>query len=196
MFVHGQNLLQKENHETKYNDPKCKLYLREIRAEYKKWKDANLALVGPMGKRAAEDDATIVKRVDLFSIYKDFIDQQKYAEAFDSRSNLHSSVLEEFVYYLFRDLVSDAGGAATVGKGATFKDIFFAPPSYREMVREPFARIEKKDHDFVIGANVTLNISCTESDSSQEEQIQLPAVAIECKTYLDKSMLEGSSTAA
>jgi hypothetical protein len=195
-FVHGQNLLQKENHETKYNDPKCKRYLQEIRAKYEQWKAANLALLGPTRERTAEDDATIVKRVELFSSYKDFIDQQKYAEAFDSRSNLHSSVLEEFVYYLFRDLVSDAGGAATVGKAATFKDVFFAPPSYAEMVRDPFARIEKKDHDFVIGTNVTLDIRCTGSDNHQEEQVQLPAVAIECKTYLDKAMLEGSSTAA
>ena len=147
-------------------------------------------------KERRTDDATIVKRVELFSSYKDFIDQQKYAEAFDSRSNLHSSVLEEFVYYLFRDLVSDAGGAATVGKAATFKDVFFAPPSYAEMVRDPFARIEKKDHDFVIGANVTLDIRCTGSKKHQEEQVRLPAVAIECKTYLDKAMLEGSSTAA
>ena len=36
--------------------------------------------------------------------YKDFLDQQHYAEKFDSRSNLHSSVLEEFMYYLFKDL--------------------------------------------------------------------------------------------
>src|SRR3990172_7164729 len=34
--------------------------------------------------------------------------------------------------------------------------------------------------------------------STEEETIEfeLPAVAIECKTYLDKTMLEGSSTAA
>jgi len=195
-FVHGQNLLQKENHETKYNDPKCKRYLQEIRARYEKWKASNLALAGPTRERTEGDDATIKKRVELFSSYKDFIDQQRYAEAFDSRSNLHSSVLEEFVYYLFRDLVSEAGGAATVGKAATFKDVFFAPPSYAEMVRDPFARIEKKDHDFVIGANVTLDIHCTGSENHQEELVQLPAVAIECKTYLDKAMLEGSSTAA
>jgi hypothetical protein len=164
--------------------------------EYEKWKTANLALKGPTREKSKEDDVTVIKRVGLLSVYKDFIDQQKYAEAFDSRSNLHSSVLEEFIYYLFRDLVSDAGGAASVGKAATFKDVFFAPPSYAEMVREPFARIEKKDHDFVIDSNITLDIRCTGSEEHQQEHIQLPAVAIECKTYLDKAMLEGSSTAA
>jgi hypothetical protein len=32
--------------------------------------------------------------VKLFAEHKEFIDQKKYAEQFDSRSNLHSSVIE------------------------------------------------------------------------------------------------------
>jgi hypothetical protein len=195
-FVHGQNLAQKEGHTDKYNDANSKKYLIEIRAEYEKWKQANSILKGPFATKQNKDKVILTKRVALLTKYKDFIDQQKYAEAFDSRSNLHSTVLEEFIYYLFRDLVADFGGCSAVGKAATFKDIFFAPPSYAEMVLNPHARIEKKDHDFVIGANVTIDISCTGSSSNQAENLQLPAVAIECKTYLDKTMLEGSSTAA
>jgi hypothetical protein len=196
MFVHGQNLLQKEGHTEKYNDPTCKKYLKEIRQKYELWKQANTGLKGPFSAKSPSDKSTIIKRVALLAEYKDFIDQQKYAEAFDSRSNLHSSVLEEFIYYLFRDLVEEFGAGSTVGKAATFKDVFFAPPSYAEMIKAPHARIEKKDHDFVIGANVTIDIRCVNSASSQKENLQLPAVAIECKTYLDKTMLEGSSTAA
>lgn len=196
MYVHGQNILQKESHQLKYNDPVCKKFIQEIRFEYEKWKEANLSLLGPTHHKSAEDNSILLKRTNLFTAYKDFIDQQKYAEAFDSRSNLHSSVLEEFMFYLFKDLVSNAGGAATVGKAATFKDIFFAPPSYSEMVLSPYARIEKKDHDFVIGANVAVDIRCAGSDKSEHEKIHLPAVAIECKTYLDRTMLEGSSGAA
>lgn len=196
VYVHGQNLTQKEGHTEKYTDATCKKYLREIRAEYEKWKQANIDLKGPVATKAGGDGAIIARRVKLFAEYKDFIDQQKYAEAFDSRSNLHSSVLEEFIYYLFRDLVANFGGGSTVGKAATFKDIFFTPSSYAEMVQAPHARIEKKDHDFVIGANVTIDIRCTGTTKGQTESLQLPAVAIECKTYLDKTMLEGSSTTA
>lgn len=94
------------------------------------------------------------------------------------------------MYYLFRDLITETAGAAAVGKAATFKDIFFAPPSYSEMVLSPYARIETKDHDFVIGANVTIDIRCAGSEKGEQEHVQLPAVAIECKTYLDKTMLE------
>ena len=104
VYVHGDNLEQKENHPTKYRDNISRQYLREIRPRYNDWKNANLALHGPV-KLVDENDYKIIEeRVRLFNEYKDFLDQQQYAEQFDSRSNLHSSALEEFMYYLFKDL--------------------------------------------------------------------------------------------
>lgn len=132
----------------------------------------------------------------LFEQYKQFIDQQQYAEAFDSRSNLQSSVLEEFLYYLFKDLVQDISSDALIGKSHAFKDIFFMPGSFKEMLEVPMAKFELKDHDFVIGARVEATFHTNGSGQAQKEVIDIPAVAIECKTYIDKTMLEGSSTAA
>lgn len=195
MFVHGDNLFQKENHTTKYLDSKSKIYLKEIRAKYDDWKKANIEIKGPLSQKKKTDKSIIENRVKLFNEYKDFIDQQHYAEKFDSRSNLHSSVLEEFIYYLFRDLVTDFSSNALIGKARAFKDIFFHPSSYSEMVEEPKANIEIKDHDFVIGVNIELSLNCKGEDKKQNETLQVPAIAIECKTYLDKTMLEGSSTA-
>ncbi|MGH1396641.1 MAG: Bpu10I family restriction endonuclease [Trichormus sp.] len=222
-LVHGSNLEQKENHRTKYRDGQSIKYLNEIRSEYDKWHLENTQLIGPKSQPTGQDNAILSKRVELFSTYKDFIDQQKYAEKFDSRSNLHSSVLEEFLYYLFRDLVRDFGENALIGKSHTFKDIFFVPPKYSEMLKRPYARIEKKDHDFVIGATIQASLEAAippERDLSSGEILPLfkeepekysevtvtgntethifdiPVVAIECKTYLDKTMLEGSSRAA
>jgi hypothetical protein len=196
MFVHGDNLTQKENHTTKYMDEESKSFLAEIRVEYDKWKAANLELKGPLAAPSDGDLPILEKRVKLFSDYKDFIDQQQYAEKFDSRSNLHSSVLEEFIYYLFHDLVAEISNRALIGKAHTFKDIFFLPPKFKEMIEHPCTRIEKKDHDFVIGVNVEAKMQCDGSDQVESHQLQIPAVAIECKTYLDKTMLEGASTAA
>lgn len=107
MFVHGDNLTQKENSQNKYTDTQSKQFLAEIRTEYEKWKTANEELKGPIALTNENDVGVLQQRIDLFTSYKDFIDQQKYAEQFDSRSNLHSSVLEEFMYYLFRDLVHE-----------------------------------------------------------------------------------------
>lgn len=123
------------------------------------------------------------------------------------------------------------------------------------MLETPYARIEKKDHDFVIGVTVLASLQTSKSglsriqddldshkqtevvndpvekaseilkelDQNQDKTIEnilvpaeslsafsetlnagdseehffdIPVVAIECKTYLDKTMLEGSSRAA
>lgn len=196
MNVHGDNITQKENHRTKYRDEESKRFLREIKEQYVMWKVANEQLKGPFEKKTDNELDILSKRVELFVAYKDFIDQQKYAEKFDSRSNLHSTVLEEFIYYLFRDLVDGISSSALIGKAHTFKDIFFLPPNFKEMIKSPHVQIERKDHDFVIGVNILSRMRCSEQLEEKEELFQIPAIAIECKTYLDKTMLEGSSTAA
>lgn len=219
ILVHGSNLEQKENSANKYRDTTSRQYLAEIRVEYDKWRNANTALVGPKSTSDKTDKDVVGERVKLLEGYKGFLDQQKYAEQFDSRSNLHSSVLEEFLYYLFRDLVADFGAQALIGKSHTFKDIFFMPPNYKAMINHPHASIERKDHDFVIGVTVEARFRTNaQNDSATDEQskvaeplgkyevrveggtethlFDIPAVAIECKTYLDKTMLEGSSRAA
>lgn len=196
VYVHGDNLEQKENHLTKYQDEISRQYLSEIRPMYDEWKNANLALRGPVKLIGENDFAVIEERVRLFNEYKDFLDQQQYAEQFDSRSNLHSSALEEFMYYLFRDLVADYSKHALIGKSHAFKDIFFRCASYNEMITQPHTMVEKKDHDFVIGSTINASFQCKGMTIIENESFDMPAVAIECKTYLDKTMLEGASTAA
>lgn len=170
--------------------------LHEIRLRYDKWKADNEKLEGPFAEKSKADKDIIAKRVELLNGYKDFIEQKVYAEAFDSRSNLQSSVLEEFCYYLFRDLVKSISKNALIGKAHAFKDIFYNSSSFGEMVTTPSFHIERKDHDFVIGVSVEAKFRCEGSKAVQTETLQIPAVAIECKTYLDKTMLEGASTAA
>lgn len=222
-LVHGSNLFQKESHREKYRDEDSKRYLREIRLKYDTWHKENMSLVGPVSKASEQDIDIITKRVELFSDYKSFLDQQHYAEKFDSRANLHSSALEEFIYYLFKDLVGDFGKHALIGKSHTFKDIFFVPPGYSQMLKRPYAAIERKDHDFVIGATIQASFKSAIPPEKDDDSIQqhsliteepndyadvtvtgntethifdIPVVAVECKTYLDKTMLEGSSRAA
>ena len=51
-------------------------------------------------------------------------------------------------------MVADFGSHALIGKSHTFKDIFFVPPRYSDMLKRPYGRIEVKDHDFVIGSEI------------------------------------------
>lgn len=64
------------------------------------------------------------------------------------------------------------------------------------MLKDPTAIIEKKDHDFAIGVNVQSSFKCRGEEQDNTEIWDLPAIAIECKTYLDKTMLQDVSTAA
>lgn len=196
MFVHGNNLEQKEQHPTKYRDADSRNYLIEIRERYDNWKAANEMLIGPLSIPSENDSEILIERVRLLNEYKDFLDQKHYAEKFDSRSNLHSSVLEEFLYFLFRDMVGSISQNALIGKSHSFKDVFFRSPSYSEMVKTPNALVEIKDHDFAIGASIKTSMQCRGTDIVETYNWDIPAVAIECKTYLDKTMLQDVSTAA
>jgi Bpu10I restriction endonuclease len=196
MKVHGDNLLQKERSLNKYSDKDSKKYLVEIRRAYEQWVAANEALKGPLSSPSDSDMGIIEQRVLSLTTYKDFIDQQHYAEKFDSRSNLHSSVLEEFMFYLFRDMITELSAASVIGRSRTFKDLFFMPASFQGMTRFASVAIERKDHDFIIGTRINANFKVEGSISDEPHVFDLPAVAIECKTYLDKTMLEGSSTTA
>ena len=151
MYIHGNNLKQKLNgaNNKKYSDNEAKKYLQEITEQYNIWKKANECLKGPCIKSTDKDNEIIENRVALLNKYKNFVDQKHYAIKFDSRSNLHSTILEEFIYYLFFDLVSEFDQNALIGKSKTFKDIFFQAENYNDMVRNPCARIEIKDHDWV-----------------------------------------------
>ncbi len=51
---------------------------------------------------------------------------------------------KNFSIIYFVDLAKDFGENALIGKSHTFKDIFFVPPKYAEMLKRPYARIEKK----------------------------------------------------
>lgn len=198
-YVHGDNLNSKisaKSINSKYGDPLSQKLLAEINEKYLIWRKENEKLKGPFLSPSDCDDEIIDCRTKLLNAYKDFIDQPRYGEHFDSRSNLHSSVLEEFVYYLFRDLINDFSEQALIGKSHAFKDVFFRPPNFKKMLSYPCAEIEKKDHDFVIGASVNATFQCKGANKNQQETFDLPAVAIECKTYLDKTMLESCSTAA
>lgn len=188
-YVHGDNIAQKKAHKTKYRTDEHKKCLAEIEPVYVKWKAANEELVGT-------DEATVIKRTELLNEYKDFIDQQCYAELFDSRSNLHSSVLEEFLLYLFKDSIPNLNLDPIIGKGETFKSFFLAPKNFEDLLEKPAILVETKDHDFVIGMNLHASFANQRTQLLGAYTFQIPAVAIECKTYLDKTMLEGASISA
>ena len=78
MFIHGNNLEQKEAHQTKYRDSDARQYLAEIRIMYNQWKAANETLIGPTSDVTVHDSEIIQQRVKLLNDYKEFLDQQVF----------------------------------------------------------------------------------------------------------------------
>lgn len=149
----------------------------------------------------------VFKKVDLFEDYKSFIDQKKYATTFEARGVLHATALEEFCYYLFKDLVAPYALKKNVvlGRAQVFEDLQFTPSNFTNMLMRPNVSIKKKDQDFVIGTEVKASFFVVGSKitgallvegSKMTTTIVIPAVAIECKTYIDKTMLDGAAYAA
>jgi hypothetical protein len=64
------------------------------------------------------------------------------------------------------------------------------------MIKKANAKIEIKDHDFTIGARINTTMNTSGCDDVEKYTWDIPAIAIECKTYLDKTMLQDASTAA
>ena len=187
-LVHGANLAAKRN-SPRYKNPKHQALLDELELGYATWKQRNLELKGTT-------EAVVLKRVEWLNEYKDFADAAKFATAFDSRSRLHSSILEEFLVYLFKDSVPLLEKHPVLGGGKAYSALHFEPSTYGQLLDNVVPVVEVKDQDFLIGAHITASFQTETKTPPIMVQFNLPFIAIEAKTYVDKTMLGEMSTTA
>lgn len=191
-LIHGDNLEHKIRIE---KQPKNKKLLNEIKAKYSKWKEDNLKVTG-----TTKED--IKKKVKLLNEYKTFINQAKFKKeagnryGFTSQSQLHSSVIEEFMYYLFKDIGKLTNKHIYWGRTQAYTNLYFAPPSIDAFEESSNIVINVKNQDFSISKEVVLKSRVLNNENWQENKIYVPIVSVECKTYLDKTMYEGSVSTA
>lgn len=191
-FIHGDNLEHKVRIEKK---KKNKELLKAIVVQYHKWKEDNLGIVG-----ITRSD--IKKKVKLLNEYKNFINQTRFKKeggnifGFTSQSQLHSSAIEEFMYYLFKDIPKLSNKNLNWGRTKAYTNLYFAPPSVDAFEESSNIVINFKNQDFCISKEVVLKSKVSNNDAWQESRINVPMVSIECKTYLDKTMYEGSVSTA
>ncbi len=192
-FIHGNNIDRKLKAEKVEENIKL---LREIKERYDNWKGDNESIIGTSKEN-------VFKRVELLNEYKDFIDQSKFKKergntyGFTSQSKLHSTVIEEFLYYLFEGMPILSGKKMALGPGKAYVDMSFSPKNIDEWEKNPGVDIKVKDQDFAIGKEIFCIFSSDgEMHDTVQKNILVPIVAIECKTYLDKTMLDGAAYAA
>jgi hypothetical protein len=185
--VHGRNILRKiENYKKLKNKQQNELGKVVIPA-YKEWKLKNEELKG-------YSNNVIKERVDALNAYKGKIKKV----AFSSQSKFHSSVIEEFLYYLFKDLIEELNSKnqkqhkteIILGGVRAYTNLYFAPQNLPSFLEKPNMKINVKDQDFAIYRKIQIKAD------SESEVVNVPVVSIECKTYIDKTMLEGSIATA
>lgn len=145
-------------------------------------------------------DDIIRQRVELLNQYYTFYDNNEtynYNKMFKSRGKLRPTILEEFVYFLFKDYLdelktryNDTLDTLRIGSVKAYTNLYFSPFDLRNFLTDPSVSINEKDQDFAIYRTVNFVVDEQERDK-REYVARIPVFAVEAKTYLDKTMLDG-----
>jgi hypothetical protein len=186
MLIHKSNIEGKLKKEKGKNQE----YIKEIKKKYSEW----ISKIDALKDRI--DDEAIKKKVQDLSEYKDFIDQPKFKKnqvdnnGWTAQSKLHSTVLEEFMYHLLNVIPVLKNGQFNLGPIKAYSNLFFAPRNINSFTEMSGLMVNEKDQDFAISKEILIKIG------DEEKKINIPIISIENKTFLDKTMLDGSIATA
>lgn len=178
-LCHASNILRK------HEDAKEIDRLMQIANKYVIYLEENLKLEG-----FADD--TIIKRVHLLNDYYNFIHNNNLDNLYSSQGKFRPTILEEFLYLLFKDFVKhyqkklNAQDQLESGSVKAYSNLYFKAKSFDEFVTNPDMAVNEKDQDFAIYRKFVLSVNGTKTIN-----LQVPAIAIEAKTFIDKTMLDG-----
>ncbi|MBQ7190372.1 MAG: Bpu10I family restriction endonuclease [Kiritimatiellae bacterium] len=117
-------------------------------------------------------------------------------KVYSAQTKFRPSVLEEFMALVFRDFLElkrqeIPAPKLSIGSVKAYSNLYFFGKDFASFARSPELGINVKDQDFAIFRKVALSL-----DENKPMVANLPVVAIECKTFIDKTMLEGSVATA
>lgn len=187
-LCHASNLIGKWNANKLTDKQAAALY--DIFSQYYEFLKENLKIKGYSKK-------IVYKRVELLNDYYNFFYQNSYDNLFTSQGKLRPTILEEFMFLLFKDYVGylkekyhDVGNVIDCGPAKAYTNLYFVSGSIESFIQCPSIEINVKDQDFAIYRNVQLTLN------GEERDIRIPIVAVENKTYIDRTMLEGIMSTA
>ncbi len=149
----------------------------------------------------SKDD--VEKLCKYFNAYRSLVAYDLESRNTSGQENLRSSMMEEFFVHLFQNLIKlkfeRTPANLFIGKNKGYVDLTFSPRSFNEMFVDPGAYFHTKDQDFMFGVELSVCISSksdTDLDQIKATDIIVPIVAIECKTYLERNMLDSCAGTA
>ena len=169
--VHASNILAKQHNEEK----DVSLFFDE----YKKFHSA------PFGD--------LDKAVEALNEYKDFVFQNNRRPNgkpyYSAQSKFEPTIIEEFIYRILREIFGN--GVLLYGSVKAYSSMYFSHTGINSF--KTGAKIEFNEKDQDVGIYKQEEVT---TKSGQIREISIPIVCIECKTYLDKTMYEGSVATA
>jgi len=179
---------------------------KKLNAKLKKREDSELkkvakhyqAFLEGLKKLKVLDESSVYKFVDLFNKYRSNVVYTLENRPNSGQENLRSSLLEEFFQHLFKDamvkVLGDKSRSVVLGSADSYVDLTFSPQSFKKLFDKPGFYVHTKNQDFVIGAGVTIGVSV--GGIGEKTDAVIPAVAIECKTYIESNMLDSCAGTA
>lgn len=152
-----------------------------------KWEKANIKIFFEPYKTFSDAiSGTLKDAVSALNTYKDFV---KEKSEFSAQSKFEPTILEEFIS---RILKKEFGNDDLMYGGVkAYSSLYFTYTSRDTFSKGVDLKINVKDQDVGIYKEEIL----TTNDGTRHT-IYIPMVCIECKTYLDKTMYEGSVATA
>jgi hypothetical protein len=126
--------------------------------------------------------ADINRKVESLNAYYPHVDRFVAANRITSQSKFRPTVLEEFCGFLLKDIPEIERLELDFFNKGVFAGIV--------LDRRGNAKLKTKDIDFCIGKRFDVIIG------DQSHEIIIPIIAIECKTYIDKTMFSESQFTA
>lgn len=166
--------------ETKFNRSSSDLLLKDVLSYYS-------SFVNALEELNSEKDDELREKVRLLNEYKNYIDEKN----FRLQDKIGSSVIEEFLYFLFKDIPEIKTNLNNqlifLGQTSAYMDLSFAPKNFQDFILNAGVYVNKKNQDFTISKIV----KCKFINNGKEEKTEftVPTIAIECKTFIPSTML-------
>lgn len=191
-LVHASNILAKlESKKEGKLTMRQQTAIEDIRDKYLEYINRQLALTGCSAEM-------VEQRVELLNDYYNFLFENSYDNIFSSQGKLRPTILEEFMYLVVKDMVvdiqtriGDFRNVLKLGSVKSYTNLYFKSQDIRSFVNDIQTGVNVKDQDFAIYREMNLSVNNTDKGN-----VNIPIIAVEVKTYLDKTMLEGAIATA
>ena len=152
--------------------------------EYKKFKSK-------LSELKITDKKSVFQFVAHFNDYRNICAYKYERRKNSGQELLRSTMLEGFFQLLFKDLVlseEQQNQKLTIGHANVLSSFTFSPFSYLDSFKRINFATQMKDQDFVIG--IESEIIIKHNNIEENQKFTIPFIIIECKTYIEKNMLE------